>query len=250
MTYTQNFGFGSGVMFGTPAGGGTPVRLGVLQEVSVDVSFTTKELFGQYQFPVAIGRGTAKITGKAKFGRIDTGALASLFFNQPTVVGQSIIADAEAHTIPASTPWQVTVTNSTSFTEDLGVNYATTGQPFVKVASSPAAGQYSVAAGVYTFATADASAAVLISYGYTPSSPAVGTQMTINNQFLGAATAFQTDFYQNDPTLSQQWGLRLFSCQSSKLTLATKLEDFTIPEFDFAAYANAANQIGILNFPN
>jgi len=39
--------------------------------------------------------------------------------------------------------------------------------PLTKAASAPAAGQYSVAAGVYTFNSADANKAVLISYTYT-----------------------------------------------------------------------------------
>ena len=28
-----------------------------------------------------------------------------------------------------------------------------------------------------------------------------------------------------------------------------KASDFTIPEFDFTAYANAANNVGVLNLP-
>ena len=34
---------------------------------------------------------------------------------------------------------------------------------------------------------------------------------------------------------------------SSKLALASKLEDFNIPEMDFEAFANAANNIGEVN---
>jgi hypothetical protein len=252
MTYQQNFGFGSGVMFGTPLSGTnlTPVRLGILQDVSVDFAFTTKQLFGQYQFPVAIGRGTAKVTGKAKFARIDAGALASLYFNTATTAGQILIADAEAHAIPG-TPYQVTVTLAadTPLT-DLGVNYATTGQPLTKVSSGPTVGQYSVniSTGVYTFAAADTAANVLINYSYTLSGSG-GTTTTITNPVLGSSTPFQVDFYQLSPNSTQQWGLRLFSCMSSKLTLSTKLEDFTIPEFDFEAFANGSNQIGTINLP-
>ena len=247
MTYSQNFGFGSGVMFGTPStANATPVRLGILQEVAVDFAFTTKQLFGQYQFPVAIGRGTAKITGKAKFARIDAEALNSLFFNlTPGSNNQVIIVDSEAHTVP-STPYQIVTTQTGSPYTDLGVNYATTGQPFAKVASPIAVGQYSFSGNTYTFYSGDTAASVLISYSYTS---AAGSSTTITNPILGTSTPFQVDFYQADPNSTQQWGLRLFSCLSSKLTLATKLEDFTIPEFDFEAYANAANQIGLVNLP-
>ena len=250
MAYSQNFGFGSGVLFGTPSSPAlaTPIRFGVLQDVSIDFSFSTKQLFGSYQFPVAIGRGTAKVTGKAKFARIDSNALSTLFFNlTPGANNQIIIQDAEAAAVPGSGPYTCTVNHSAAFEADRGVNYATTGQPLVLVASSPATGQYSYSAGVYTFAAGDASAAMLISYSWTDTK---GSSTLITNPVLGTATPFQIDFYQRDPNSTQQWGLRLYACLSSKLNLATKLEDFVIPEFDFEAYANASNQIGTLNLPN
>ncbi len=48
-----------------------------------------------------------------------------------------------------------------------GVSYAN-GTPLEAVGSAPTQGQYSVAAGTYTFAAADANAAVLLNYGYVP----------------------------------------------------------------------------------
>ena len=51
---------------------------------------------------------------------------------------------------------------------DLGVTYAESGAPLTAVAAAPAAGQYSVAAGVYSFAAADAGASISLSYGYVP----------------------------------------------------------------------------------
>lgn len=71
---------------------------------------------------------------------------------------------AENDNIPGSGPYTITVTHSAAFVEDLGVTKG--GTPMVKVASAPAAGQYSVAAGVYTFNAADHGAAVVISYRY------------------------------------------------------------------------------------
>ena len=50
---------------------------------------------------------------------------------------------------------------------DAGVTY-TTGAALAGVAASPSAGQYNVSGGVYTFAAADASTEVLISYGFIP----------------------------------------------------------------------------------
>jgi len=73
------FVFGSGVLIGTPAGG-SPINFGLAQEVTLNVSTTTKALYGQYNFPVAIGSGTKKMTGKAKMARVSGQALGSLYF--------------------------------------------------------------------------------------------------------------------------------------------------------------------------
>jgi hypothetical protein len=73
----------------------------------------------------------------------------------------------EAWTVPP-TPFQVTVgAPFGNWATDQGVTYAT-GAALTKVASGPTVGQYAVALGLYTFAAADAGAAVKISYGYVP----------------------------------------------------------------------------------
>jgi len=73
----------------------------------------------------------------------------------------------EQWVVPA-TPFQITVTQPNGrWASDVYVAYAS-GAALTKVASAPAVGQYSVAAGVYTFNAADAGASVAISYGYVP----------------------------------------------------------------------------------
>ena len=51
------FQFGSGVLLGarTDIADATPVNFGLVQEVQLDLSYTTKELYGQNQFAIAIG---------------------------------------------------------------------------------------------------------------------------------------------------------------------------------------------------
>lgn len=115
------------------------------------------------------------------------------------------------------------------------------GQPLTKVASGPVAGQYSVntATGVYTFASADTGAGVIISYMFTVS--ASGTQLNITNQMMGFAPAIQIlleAVYNNN-----QFNVLLYNAIASKLNFATKQEDFIIPELDFEAFANAAGQV-------
>lgn len=244
--------FGSGTLWGvrTDIANATPVKFGALQDASVEFTSTTKELYGQFQFPLAVARGTGKIAGKAKFGQIQGRAFADLFFGQSLSAGQTTAANAEAQTVPASGPYTVQVTNHTSYVADLGVAYAATGLPLIQVASSPAQGQYSVApsTGTYTFAAADAGAAILMSYQYTVSGS--GQSFTLANPLLGVQPSFQIILetsYQSPGGLKKA-DLTLLNCVSSKLSLDAKQEDFTIPEMDFAAFANAAGNVFTWSF--
>ncbi|MCI0466793.1 MAG: hypothetical protein L0Y57_07290, partial [Beijerinckiaceae bacterium] len=146
------YSFGSGVLLGTRTDvpNATPVNFGLVQEVTIEETATIKELTGQFQRPVAIARGTIKTHGKAKVARISGMAFANLFFGVPPLGGQLATMFAEAGAVPAATPFNFTVANAAAFVDDEGVLYATTGLPLTRVSSSPAAGQYSVASGVYT----------------------------------------------------------------------------------------------------
>lgn len=75
----------------------------------------------------------------------------------------------ESATVPlAPGPYTVTVQAPYGpWASDAGVVYAS-GVALTPVAQSPAAGQYSVAGGIYIFAAADAGAGLLISYGFIP----------------------------------------------------------------------------------
>lgn len=111
-----------------------------------------------------------------KVGQVDNGNTITLY---GTV--------AENGTVPnLPGPYTITVTNSATFVADVKVTKA--GVPMTKVASAPAAGQYSVAAGVYTFNSADNSAAVVITYRYTLN-PASYTITLPNLVVFGSAPA-------------------------------------------------------------
>lgn len=161
--------FGTGQLFATPVGGGAPLRFGALQDVSVDFQGDTKELFGQYQFPLAVARGKTKVTWQANTANIDVAAYNQVFFGGTVVAGTELKqVFNEAHSVPASGQYTVTVANYAEFFQDLGVYYSTTGLPLQQVGSgSEATGKYSVSAtGVYTFHSSDASAALLFNYLY------------------------------------------------------------------------------------
>lgn len=231
--------FGSGSLFAIPSGANpTPVQFGVLQDVAFDFNFSLKELRGQWQFPVALARGAGKITWKAKFAKLNGAALNNLFFNGTNATGLELAAIAEAGTVP-TTPFQITVANSAFFQSDLGVVNGTTGVQLTRVASAPATGQYSVAAGVYTFAAADVATPMLLSYSYTAA--AGGNKTTVTNQLMGNQTTFSMLF--NEKFNGNTWQLRFPAAVMNKLSAATKLEDFTIAEADGECYADNAGNV-------
>jgi hypothetical protein len=240
------YSFGSGVLLGTRTdiANATPVNFGLVQDVTIEETATVKELIGQFQRPVAIARGTIKTTGKAKVARISGLAFASLYYGVTPVAGQLATSFAEAGTVAATSPFTYTALNAATVVDDDGVLYATTGLPLTKVASAPAAGQYSVSSGVYTFNSGDAGKNILVNYTYTVSS--AGQKFTVANQLLGTTPTFQALFYTTFQNLAVS--LKLNNCTSSKLSFQTKLEDFTLPEFDFSCFADSSGNVMTWSF--
>jgi hypothetical protein len=241
------YAFGSGTLVGvrTDIANATPAIFGVLQEIQVDFDFTTKDLTGQYQAPVAIARSNLKITGKAKLARILSTTFQNIFFGQTQAAGGILQAVNELQSIPSSTPYTVTAANSATWQTDLGVVYASganAGIVFTKVASGPTQGQYAVASGVYTFAAADAGASVWLNYSYTAASGA--QKITLTNQLMGSSPTFQVNLAETYN--SKVFNLQLNACVSDKLSLPFKNSDWTISELDFAALADATGTIGII----
>lgn len=251
--------FGAGYMFGVgPGAAPTPVAFGALQDVTLDVQYTNKELFGTNQFAEAIGRGQAKVSGKAKHGRVNGQLFNSLFFGQTLTAGQTLLAIAEGGpngtAIPA-TPFTITVVNGTTFVQDLGVTVQNAGtgalvvgQPMTRVTSAPASGQYSVsAAGVYTFAAADNTAGVKVTISYSYTAATSGFSVAINNVVQGAAPNFLIVLSDPDPSGAGGMNAILYACVAEKLSLPTKNGDFGITEFDWSCQANAAGQVALLS---
>lgn len=248
------YGFGSGLLWATPStdafgatiANPTPVLFGALQDVSIDFSFDAKMLSGQNQFPIVVGRGKGKISGKAKFGQLSGGLIASLFFGQAATSSALVDAYDTTGSVIPSTPYTLTPTvpNTGTWAADLGVRDSN-GVNMVRVATTPATGQYSVSAGAYTFAAVDTGKTVFIDFQYSASTPTSAKKMIINNVVMGNAPTFRADFANNYQGKFST--VSLYSCISNKLSLATKNDDFLIPEFDFDAFANPAGQIGALS---
>lgn len=260
----SQYSFGAGILYakqlqdasGNTIALPTPVKFGALQDVSLDISWDTKMLHGSNQFPLAVGRGKGKISGKAKFAQLNGAALNSVIFGQTLTAGQrGVNNDTSAGTLIPATPFTLTgVTTAPSaiqflipsngvFEKDLGVRNAVTGIPLTRVASAPIAGQYSVneTTGAYLFASADNVSGVRVQIDFSYTFTGSGGKSIVSNLPMGYAPSFSID-------LSQNFGgkvatLSLFSCLGSKLTLATKLDDFFVPEFAFEAFADASGNV-------
>lgn len=238
--------FGPGSIYVTRndnAGPNTPVNIGYAQEFQYEESAETKELFGQNQYPLVVARGTVKTSGKMKAAVLSGIALNAVFWGQTLSTGQLQMNTAANTAIP-TTPFQITpaVPGSGTWEGDLGVIWASganVGLPLAKVASAPATGQYSVAAGVYTFAAADVAIQVSISFSYTTTG--AGQKIIVTNTAIGTTPTFQLDYV--TVLYGASYYIRFYVCISQKLIRTHKLTDFMNPEVDFAFFPNAAGQV-------
>ena len=223
----------------------TPVEMGVLQSVSVDFGFDLKTLFGRGQFAVDAARGKGSIKGKASAARVNGALLNNLIFGQ-TVVGGSITAmpqSVSGSVIPSAGGNTILIAppNTGTFKTDLGVTDAKA-VPLKRVTAAPTTGQYSVdeSTGTYTFATADAGKTVFINYRY--SATVAGAQGgTIMNLDMGNAPTFALDVMQ--AYKGKILHFKFHRCMSNKLGMATKQDDYNIPDFEFEAFADDTGRV-------
>jgi hypothetical protein len=143
--------------------------------------------------------------------------------------------------IPAATEFEVTSANAAKFDQDLGVYFTLTGEPLRQIPASetPVAGEYTVTAGVYTFAAVDAGKGVLLDYLYTATT---GETLDIDNELMGQVPLFGlilTQKFQNKSFL-----LQLYAATSDKLSMPFKQDDFSVSELTFQAQQNDAGKIG------
>lgn len=237
------YNFGVGQLFLVPPGSDpTPVNVGTLKNVSLDISRDVKKLMGAKAFPEDVALAGGTISGKADYGRIQSGVIAAVLAGSTESTGQNAAANNEKTTIPA-TPFEVTgaqITAGGTFVDDGGVYDYTNGLWMSRVASSPATGQYSVdtATGIYTFAAADTGNSIGLYYTYTK---ATGTTIALSNPLMGAATVFKLNVF--NTYRSKDVGYTLYAVVFPKLSLAGKQDDYTDTNLEFQAFADSNDQI-------
>lgn len=251
--------FGSGALWvertDVTGSGIGPTQVGVLQDCSVNYDATIRELRGQLLFPDDIAIGERKITASAKHGRIFGAIFSDVVFGTTASTGAITVAQGEAGTIPSVSTYTITVANAANYVLDLGVFMVTPGSTstigagvkFSRVTSPSTSGQYSVnqATGVYTFASADAGAAVKINYSYNLTT---GLKSSLINDFQGVTPTFKATFYTKRSGINTNaltWTLN--ACVCSKLTLPSRMGDYEISQLDFEAFADSSGNIGTIN---
>lgn len=233
--------FGSGLLFARPISGvGASYTFGTLQDVSVDMSNDIKTMYGSYDTPDIAALGKLKVDLKAKFGVIDSNMFNALYYAATPSSGMKMFVNNEAQTIAAG--GTVTATNPTGF-QDISVMYAASGVPFLNIGSgTPTEGQYTVSnQGVYTFAAADDSAPVLLNYTYTTSTATSGTTFQRRARLMGGTQFFSLFLYNSFNGV--QCNMEFYRVLASKLSQATKNDDFTVPEMDFTVFNSPSNQV-------
>lgn len=242
--------FGNGAVFarqlldaaGTTNATPTPVRFGVLQDVAFEPSFELKMLHGERSFPVAVGRGKGKMSFKAKMGNFSAAMLGQLLLGKAPTTAVKLLQVDDPITIAASVT--TTPPNAGTFLTDLGIVSAITGLPFKRVASAPAAGQYSLSGSTYSFNASDVGQAALRNYEYSIAANPSNSQYSFDNDIMGLAPTFSyagQTLYQGKRLV-----LNLTNCISGKMSLPQKNDDFALPDFEFEAFDNGAGSLGYM----
>jgi NADH dehydrogenase/NADH:ubiquinone oxidoreductase subunit G len=194
----SNLIFGPGHGFVLPASG-TATKLADLSEVTVEETQEVVKFRGANKVDSDAAITGRVVSGTCKVFGLDTANL-SLFVDGTKAAGSIRVMVRESSAIPETT-WEVTVAESATFVDDLGVYNSTNSAYMTKVASDPTTGEYSVAAGVYQFAEADEADVVLISYSYTDTE---GTKVTVANEATARGTFFKvyaTNQYDGEATI-------------------------------------------------
>lgn len=233
--------YGLGRLWGIPAGTNpTPVNFAVIKDVSLDIGGELDPLRGEKMYAIDMAKKGGKAGGKIGVAQLDPKALSLILTGVTRTTGTQRTILEEAGTIP-TTPFQITVANSATFVQDLGVLDTVTGLYMTRGATATATGVYAVSAGgVYTFHTADSGHAVRISYRYSVAGS--GSTYTIDNSLMTSSTAFGMDLLET--------GMRVVlpAVHIPKLGFGLKGEGWNEFSLEYECTADAAGKVAYLYF--
>lgn len=238
----KNYGLGS--LMTIPSGATpSPFQFATLKDTSLDLSTDLDELRGEKLFAIDAAKKGGKIGGKIKVCQLDPDAIAQIIPGITKTTGTVRGIRDESATVPApSGPYTVTVAQSATWSVDLGVVDTTTGLPMTRGASATGTGVYSVAAGVYTFHSTDASKAVKISYTYTVAGS--GSTFTLDNSLMTTATPMA--MYLFNVAGGQNTMVRLPAVHIPKLGFGLKSEGWAEYDLEYQAVADANGKVAYI----
>ena len=261
-----NFGAGRAIVY--PAGGGSGLELGTVQNASLELKVEMKELRGAWRYPVAVADGKGTASGKVTFANIWPQTIAAL-------AGGSVSAGQASGTWPGLTGGGVTAaiaeTGSIATTTYVLANGGTTngfqiGTEIVSVvipaygpvyytrgttpasasATNPTAGVYSIAtiaaSTTLTFGATDTGRTVKVTYLYSQSGTPATSQVAVQLAQVGLNTALTftmvllgtgRNIYNNQ---TQDFIIQLQACLAPSLKFDFKLDDWTMLDVDFSAF--------------
>lgn len=252
MSSMINFGVGRTIAVpkrladGSVAANATPLQMGTMQEIGVDMSVELKKLKAARRYPLAIAQADGSIMVKAKYAVFDAAIYGSLFSGKASTAGIKGVDQDILLTVPSTGPYTVTVvpSNSGTFVEDLGLIDPSTGNALKRVGSGPTAGQYSVSSGgVYTFAAGNAGAVFVGGWEYSATSTA-GQFFNITNDVQGPTPSFSMYLKQSFDGMNMV--MKLNKCVSGKMNIPAKTGDFAVYDFEAEAFDDGTGNVGWL----
>jgi hypothetical protein len=209
----------------------TPREIMTIQESSFQFKGDVKKLMGEKQFAIDAAVGSQEVSIKCKNGQLNPQALNDLFFNQTIATGGEKYVEKEQVTVTGAA---ATVAGGANFLENLGLVNKATGKVYQRVASAPAAGQYTVgAAGAYTFNATENTNVLLISYVQTDAT--LSSSITMANQLAGTTVSLQAIFHKKYRD-GRQLNLRFFNVICPSIDFGFKLNDYAMPDFTLEVF--------------
>lgn len=238
---SHRFVFDSGSLYVTPPDGGAPVRIASLKDVTVEVAReNVLHRVNTFTFPTKAGLGHMDLTCRARSAIFDAQEMIRLWLAATPSAGSVLTQDLERHTIPASSPYTVTVAppNSGTWSEDLGAILSADGTVLARVSGTPSAGQYAVSAGTYTFHAAQAGLGVALSYLYTASS---GTTLDLSQPTRGLAPTCTAVL--SGQHAGKQVSLRLRSVVIDMASMPLAVDRFSVHDLKMHGTADAQDRV-------
>lgn len=179
-----------------------------------------------------------RLKGKLSMSDFNTALLATVTSGTTISAGQKL--GAMEQSAIGATPYQITVTNSATFDKDLGVIDFTAGKELTEVAATPATGQYSFSAGVYTFAAADTTHNVGISYRYTVASSGKTIKVSAANAGVASLTYA---LHMVGSAGGKSYGIYVPAVRMPNLSLTMSPSEYSDVSVDWSAFLDANNDL-------